>query len=84
MRVNSVTDEAERNGFSYETIEGHVEKGQSIFTVAHISRGLIFKILTFLVPGNFLNKLVGPIFSLPYQTFCTRMALRNIKSQVDF
>ncbi len=84
VRVNSVIDEAERKGFSYETIEGHVEKGQSIFTVEHTSRGLIFKIHTFSVPGNFLTRLVGPIFSLPYQAFCTRMALRNVKSLVDF
>lgn len=27
VRINNIIDEIERKGFSYETIEGHVEKG---------------------------------------------------------
>jgi hypothetical protein len=83
VRINSIIDETERKGFSYETIEGHVEKGVSTFTIEKSDGGLIFKIKTFSEPGNLLTKLVGPIFTGPYQTYCTRTALENVKRQIE-
>lgn len=83
VRINDIIDETERKGFSYETIEGHVEKGESTFTIENINGGLIFKIKTFSEPGNLLTKLVGPIFTVPYQTYCTRTALENVKKQIE-
>ena len=83
VRINSIIDEAERKGFSYETIEGHVEKGESTFTVEKGDGGLNFKIKTFSEPGNLLTKLIGPIFTVPYQTYCTRTALENVKRQIE-
>ena len=83
VRINDIIDEAERKGFSYVTIEGHVEKGESTFTIEKSNGGLIFKIKTFSEPGNLLTKLVGPIFTVPYQTFCTRTALNNVKGQIE-
>lgn len=83
VRINSIVDEAERKGFSYVTIEGHVEKGESTFTVEKGDGKLIFKIKTFSEPGNLLTKLVGPIFTVPYQTYCTRTALENVKRQIE-
>lgn len=82
VRINNIIDEAERKGFGYETIEGHVEKGESTFTIENADDGLIFKIKTFSEPGNLLTKLVGPIFTVPYQTYCTRTALENVKRQI--
>ncbi|NBW36199.1 MAG: DUF1990 family protein [Cytophagia bacterium] len=83
VRVNDIIDEAERKGFSYETIEGHVEKGESTFTIEKGQDGLIFKIKTYSEPGNLMTKLVGPIFTVPYQTYCTRVALENVKRQIE-
>ena len=83
VRINNIIDEADRKGFSYVTIEGHVEKGESTFTIEQNANGLIFKIKTFSAPGNLLTKLVGPIFTVPYQTFCTRTALKNVKRQIE-
>lgn len=83
VRINDIIDEAERKGFSYVTIEGHVEKGESTFTIEKSNGGLIFKIRTFSEPGNLLTRLVGPIFTVPYQTFCTRTALFNVKRQIE-
>jgi hypothetical protein len=83
VRINNIIDEPERKGFSYVTVEGHVEKGESTFTIEKNNGGLIFKIKTFSEPGNLLTKLVGPIFTVPYQTFCTRTALRNVKRQIE-
>lgn len=83
VRVNSVIDEPERRGFSYVTIEGHVEKGESTFTVEESERGLVFKIRTFSEPGTWLTKILGPIFTVPYQGYCTRAALENVKRLIE-
>jgi hypothetical protein len=83
VRINDIIDETDRKGFSYVTIEGHVEKGQSTFTIENGDGGLIFKIKTFSEPGNLLTKMVGPIFTVPYQTYCTRTALENVKRLIE-
>jgi len=83
VRINNMIDESDRKGFSYVTIEGHVEKGESTFIIEQGDSGLIFKIKTFSEPGNLLTKLVGPIFTVPYQTYCTRTALENVKKQIE-
>ncbi len=82
VRINSIIDDEDRKGFSYETIEGHVEKGESTFTIEQSGQGLIFKIKTFSEPGNLLTKFVAPIFTVPYQAYCTRKALENVKRQI--
>jgi uncharacterized protein (UPF0548 family) len=82
VRINAIIQEASRVGFSYVTLEGHAEKGESTFTVEQIDQRLIFKIHTFSEPGSRLSKLVGPVFTLPYQAYCTRQALKNVKRQI--
>ncbi len=83
VRINNIIDEADKKGFSYVTIEGHVERGESTFTIEKSNSGLIFKITTFSEPGNLLTKLVGPIFTVPYQSYCTQTALKNVKRQIE-
>lgn len=83
VRINEIIHEENRIGFSYETLDGHVEKGVSTFTIELISDKLIAKIHTFSSSGNILTKLLGPIFSVPYQKYCTKLALNNIKQQID-
>ena len=34
VRINNIIDETERKGFSYLTIDGHVEKGEALVKVA--------------------------------------------------
>ncbi len=82
VRISAIIDEKFRKGFSYETLEGHVEKGISTFTIEEIDGKLIFKIHTFSKPGNFLSKLCAPIFSLPFQKYCTGKALINVKENI--
>lgn len=79
VRIKEVISESKQIGFSYETLEGHVEKGISYFLLEETNRGVIFRIRTFSKPGNFLTRLLGPIFSIPYQTYCTRKALQHVK-----
>jgi hypothetical protein len=84
VRINDIINEPTRIGFSYETLNGHVEKGISIFTIEQaVDRETIFKVHTFSQPGNLLSKIVGPIFSVPYQAFCTRQGLANVKRQLE-
>jgi len=83
VRINRIIDEVDQKGFSYETLEGHVERGESTFLIERSEYGLRFKIKTFSIPGNFFARLAGPIFTLPYQTYCTRSALENVKRQIE-
>ncbi len=83
VRICDVIDESDRKGFSYETLEGHVEKGISTFMLKQTSDGLVFEIQTYSTPGNVLTKLLGPVFSVPYQTYCTAQALKNVKRQLE-
>ena len=83
VRISEIINQPERKGFSYETLEGHVEKGVSTFTVERLGSQLVFKIQTYSSPGLFLSKLVGHIFSVPYQAFCSRAALKSAKEQLE-
>lgn len=83
VRITQIIDGTDSKGFCYKTIEGHVEKGESTFVIENSDRGLIFKIKTFSEPGNLLTKLVGPFLTVPYQTYCTRKALENVKRQIE-
>lgn len=83
VRINEIIDQADKKGFSYETLKGHVEKGISTFTIEQLDNKLVFKVQTYSTPGNILTKLLGPIFSIPYQTFCTNAALKNVKRQIE-
>ncbi|MDH4471977.1 MAG: DUF1990 family protein [Fluviicola sp.] len=82
VRINAIIDEPTRKGFSYETLEGHVEKGISTFTIKETAEGIFFKIHTYSVPGNFLSRLTA-FFAIPYQRYCTKRALENVKRQVE-
>jgi len=83
VRVSEVINEKHLKCFSYETIEGHVEKGISSFSITADNSAIKFSIHTFSEPGNLLTKLLGPIFTLPYQAYCTRQALKQVKQQLE-
>lgn len=83
VRINEIIEQTNRKGFSYETLEGHVEKGISTFTVEQLEHKIVFKVQTYSTPGNFLTKFLGPIFSVPYQTFCTTAALKNVIRRLE-
>jgi hypothetical protein len=83
VRINEIINQSNKKGFSYETLEGHVEKGVSTFTVEQLDNKIVSKIQTYSTPGNILTKLLESIISVPYQTFCTNAALRNVKRQLE-
>lgn len=83
VRIKEVFNTPERSGFSYETLQGHVEKGISTFLLERQEDRSIFTIHTRSGAGNRLTALAGPIFSRPYQAYCTRRALKNMRALVD-
>jgi hypothetical protein len=82
VRITEIIDEPGRKGFSYQTLAGHVERGESVFTLEEHNNGVIFKIRTFSEPGNLLTRLCGPFFTIPYQSYCTKRALQHVKEQI--
>lgn len=84
VRIKEVIDGPTRKGYSYETLEGHVERGISTFTVEPAADGTVtFVIHTYSAPATTLTRLLGPVFSVPYQAYCTRHALQHVKSQLE-
>lgn len=83
VRISEIISEPDKKGFSYETLEGHVEKGISTFTIEQTDEKILFKILTYSTPGSFLSRALGPVFSKPYQKYSTRKALGNVKRQLE-
>jgi hypothetical protein len=84
VRISHVITTPARIGFSYETLQGHVEKGISTFTLETTDKNeVIFKIHTFSQPGNWFTRLLGPVFSVPYQTYCTKQALKEVKTRLE-
>ena len=83
VRIKEVIDLPGKKAFSYETLNGHVEKGISKFTIEEIDNKLAFCIETISGSGNLLAQLLGPIFSIPYQNFCTGKAIENVRKQIE-
>lgn len=77
VRIKEIFDLGTCKGFSYETLQGHVEKGISLFQVELLNDKTIFKIETYSSPSQPLLKLFQPISSW-YQDYCTKKALKNI------
>ncbi|MCK6615223.1 MAG: DUF1990 domain-containing protein [Ignavibacteriaceae bacterium] len=83
VRIKEIIDQPDKKGFSYETLEGHVEKGISTFTLEEIQGKTVFRIHTLSKPGILITRLLAPVFSVPYQTYCTNEALKYVKRQAE-
>lgn len=83
VRISEIINDENLKRLSYETLEGHVERGHSSFSVTADEGSLKFSIHTFSEPGNLLMRLLGPFVTLPYQAYCTRQALIYVKKQLE-
>ncbi len=84
VRISEIIEVETIKGFAYEALEGHVEKGISMFTLEQYDeKKIIFKIRTYSTPGNILSRILGPVFSIPYQTYCTKAALNHVKNLIE-
>lgn len=82
-RIREIIDLPHKKGFSYETLEGHAEKGIATFTVEQHETRLIFKIESCSDPGNLLAKILNPVITKPYQKYCTRAAPAEVKRRLE-
>jgi uncharacterized protein (UPF0548 family) len=84
VRIKTVIDEPQRVEFSYETLEGHAEKGMSLFRIERVDEKTCrFQIETWSDAGNILSSLGKYVFTLPYQAYCKRAAMRHVKKQLE-
>jgi hypothetical protein len=81
VRITEVFREADRMGFSYATLEGHVEVGVSTFLFERADSEWCFTVRVRSAPGNLLTRLVGPIFTMPYRNWSIRQALRHVVTE---
>jgi uncharacterized protein (UPF0548 family) len=79
VRVRALIREEKRLGFAYETLSGHAESGVSEFYFEEREGQLFFVIHTFSRPGHWTSRIAKHIFTLPYQRWCTRRALANVR-----
>ena len=78
VRIKEVLIEENVMGFSYETVQGHIEKGISSFLIEKTSGRLNFTIHTHSSSNNLILDLLSPVFSSPYQDYCTKKALHHM------
>lgn len=78
VRVKEIFKQEDLIGFSYETLKGHIEKGVSSFQVSKTNGSINFTVHTYSKADNLLLDLLSPLFSSPYQDYCTKQALKNM------
>ena len=80
VRILDIFRSTNKVGFSYGTLQGHAEKGLSTFFFALHGTQISATIHTFSLPDTFAGKLVVPLFTLPYQRYCTNQALAHMQA----
>ncbi len=81
VRIKEVFSSETCKGFSYETLNGHLEKGISIFKIEPHKNISVFTIETYSCPAISFLKLFQPLSSL-YQDYCTNKALVNVNKRL--
>jgi Domain of unknown function (DUF1990) len=79
VRVLEVFHTSTKVGFSYGTLEGHPESGISEFYFCLRGGRLLATIHTYSRPGLLISRLFAPLFTLPYQKYCTDKALERMR-----
>jgi uncharacterized protein (UPF0548 family) len=81
VRISTIFSEPGKVGFAYETLAGHLERGLSEFYFEERDGEIFFVIHTHSEPGHWLSRLGGGLLMFPYQSWCTRQALRHVKQR---
>ena len=80
VRVLQTFRDSVRVGFRYGTLKGHAEMGISEFSFSLHNKTLYATIHTYSSPGILLAQVVAPLFTLPYQQYCTNQALQHLRT----
>ncbi|MEP7197286.1 MAG: DUF1990 family protein [Saprospiraceae bacterium] len=78
VRIKEIFKQDDLIGFSYETLKGHMEKGISFFQISRTNNTLYFTVHTYSRASNLILEFLAPLFSSPYQDYCTKQALKNM------
>ncbi len=81
VRIKEIFNTENCKGNSYETIQGHVEKGISIFKFNSQNGTVNFTIETFSTSNGFLLSAFQYLSSL-YQNYCTKKALEFVSGNM--
>ena len=79
VRILQIFRQPNKVGFSYGTLNGHPEMGLSEFYFALRDGVIHATIRTYSSPGTLLARAVAPMFTLPYQQYCTHRALQRLR-----
>lgn len=79
VRIKEIINAENRKGFSYETLQGHVERGISAFIIEQKNNSLDFTIETYSSANGFMLSIFQPLSSM-YQDYCTQQALNFVTS----
>lgn len=78
VRVLSVERSASKAAFSYGTLDGHPESGVNEFSFTREHASVIAAVHTRAGAGLLLSKILAPVFTYPYASYCNRHALREM------
>ncbi len=81
-RVVAVLDNEVQYGFAYGTLPGHPEQGEEAFVVERRDDGVVFEIIAFSRPADWVTKLGGPVSRLIQQR-ATRGYLEALRRWVS-
>jgi Domain of unknown function (DUF1990) len=81
VRILDIFRSVSKVGFSYGTLQGHAEKGLSTFFFALHGVKISATIHTFSLPDTLVGNLAAPVFTLPYQRYCTNQALAHMRAR---
>ena len=79
VRVLSVYRSPETAAFRYGTLIGHPETGTNELSFLVEQSSLFATVRTVAAPGLFLSRLLAPVFTNRYVTFCNARALERMK-----
>jgi uncharacterized protein (UPF0548 family) len=75
-RVVWLTEEPDRVGYAYGTLDGHPEHGEEAFVLALENESVVFTIRAFSRPATWYTRLGGPVTRVLQRYIATRYAAR--------
>lgn len=75
-RVVWMTEEPDRVGYAYGTLDGHPESGEEAFVLTLEGEAVVFTVTAFSRPASWYARFGGPVTRLLQKTVATRYAAR--------
>ena len=82
VRISAVDCQPNSMSFAYQTLQGHVEMGESRFRLYADEGKIWFEIETWSAPSGVLPEFTHPFAGI-YQNYCTQQALKRVARNMD-